>query len=305
MGAEKTEDEISLVDIVAVLLKHRKWLISIVVGALLVAAAGYFVFPSREEAQSKRNPLLEASVALSFNPLVLDVMKDAPEQLAIALKDPVLILQALRTAGFQSFQGLPLPPGGDDSQLLLSIRSAFADNQDLKGRALKPDGQFFSVTVVRPDREMPAVRIEYKDRDEARARAFLAAIVPLANDRFRGSFVPIAQNEVESFEKFLNAKLAALVTVSDLIRGFGTYNGAKSLLSGTAPLVTVQQPPYIVARSTVSRQALEASYLKKALLGFVGVVFLALVGAFVIEAIERIKSDPGAMAKLKAALKHD
>ena len=296
-ATEHRDEEISLVDILAVLLKHWKWLTAVLAGTLVLAAVGYFLYPSWKEAQIKKDSLSEASITLSLSPLVLNAMPDAADRVVFSLRDPVLLYQALKNAGFQSYMKVSLTDPTTEAEALLTIRSYLVDNKDLQEKALRPENQVFFVA-----KEGPTVRVNFRNRDEGKALAFLAALVPLATDSLKSTLFPVMQNQVDGFEKFLGYKVTTLVTVSELISGFTSYNGAKILLSGREPAIAVQQPAYILAR-IIPHSEIVADYMKKAILALVGIMFVALVGAFLIEAVEGIRRDPAAMAKLRAATK--
>lgn len=273
--------EIGIIDILAVMLRQRKWIVLVLVATVLIATAGFFIYPSYRAAQIAKDSKAEAVVTIGIDPLALDVMPDAMDRALVALKDPRLLYQALKTAGFESYLGLSLNSDSAEAELLLALRA---------------NASILSVT-----KDGPSITVIFRDKDAQRALALVSAIEPLVSASLERSLFPAIQNQVESFERFLSTKLPSQVTVTDLVKGFDAYTSAKKLLSRSVPAVTMLGSPYVAVKTTSKAEIIRA-YTKLAILGSVGMMFLALLGAFVLDALGRISRDPEAMAKLRDAL---
>lgn len=291
-------EEISLVDLVAVLLKRRKIIIVSTVAALVLAVLGYFVYPPVALASRERKQEVEVSTSfmLGSSLRVLASELETNNFVIQSLNDPVNILAALRQAGYETIEKVPISAGADEKKAMYTVRRRIVDNKGFDGASLKESARPFS---VRSDKGV--LYVMFKNSEEAKAKAFLVALVNIVQADLFDFMRPFAERAIESYERLLEVQNPTDMVEESIAQGYVTYSRAKSLVAGTVSTISVLRPPYAFVPE-LSIEAIRKDTFKKAVLLVFGVFFMSLFAAFVVQYVDSVKKDPQAMAKIKDAM---
>jgi len=291
-------DEISLIDLVAVLVRHRRLVIGATVLAAVLAALGVAFYPAYKLAALERERLVEANTSLMLASVFKGGIGEA-EGLAFTLQslnDPSNIVEALRLAGYEEIEKIAIGPEADLDKALFTIRRRLVENRGRDGGALKETSRIYLAKA-----EKSTINVVFKNGDPARAGAFLAALTRLAEHDVRDFVAPLATATVQSYERLLELKNPSEAVETSIAQGYRDYASAKALLSGETSPLMVLRAPYILTQ-VVTIEELRKDTIKKAIIAVFGVFFLAVFAAFVLHYVETVKKDPEAMTKLKAAV---
>lgn len=291
-------DELSLVDLLAVLLRWRAVVLGVFAAALAAAALAILVLPGMQYRRAVERRQVEALGVADLSPAARTLTEgsDAGKTLAQVFNDPVLLRDALAAAGVDRVAGIELASLGP-SEALAQVRAVLVEGRTLGGRSLRTDERPFSFSAERGD-----YRLSYKDADGGKAVAFIRSAVALANDRLYLILRPAAQAEVEHYEE-LQKKDGTNPAISEAQAvAYPKYVAAVRYLAGAEGALNLVQEPYVL-EPVLSVAQFRSKLIKTAALMVVAAFFLAVLLAFALEGARRIRSDPAAMAKLSAALR--
>lgn len=291
------DDELSLVDLLAVLLRWRAVIIGMIALALAVAAVAVVVLPGMRYRRAIERSQVEALGVIDLSPAarILTEGSDAAKTLTQVFTDPVLLRDALAAAGVDRVAGIELASLGP-SEALAQVRALLVEGRTLGGRNIRAEERPFSFSAERGD-----YRLSFKDSDGDKAVAFIRSAVALANDRLYLILRPAAQAEVEHYEE-LQKKEGTNPAVSEAqALAYPKYAAAVRYLAGAEGAFGLVQEPYVL-EPVLSVALFRYKLIKTAALMVVAASFLAVLLAFALEGVRRVRSDPAAMAKLNAAL---
>lgn len=289
------EDEISLVDLFAVLLRYRRMIALAAALAAAGAALAYAVVPGLRYARAKENLRAEAVYRAVPSPAA-QLLVDSRELLSYAqsvVSDPVVLLGALGDAGYDKLADLEL--GGGGGRALSAVRQRLIENRGRSGTALNAEDRLYHFEL-----KDGTLQLSFKDPDEDKALAFVDAMHRRVNVGLFTMLAPVARAEVENYER-LSAMDSLSAAVSEaLAKNYLRYAAARRYLDGSEAALISIQDPYVLA-PVLELSAMRRDVLKQGLLAFVAVVFLALLAAFVRHWAAGVKADPEAMRKLREA----
>ncbi|HAE22844.1 MAG TPA: hypothetical protein DCG47_11045 [Spirochaetaceae bacterium] len=291
------ENEISLVDILALLLCYRRVLAVFIGLAAVLALAMVLVLPGFLVKKLASEQSVEAIAALSHSQAVDSILDSAmlDEYAAKVFSDPALVLAALRKAEVYYIDGMDIREGVGDTALSF-IRRRLLNNQDSQGKKLREDQRLYEASV-----SLGNLELRFLNTDEQKALAALRELIALANARLSVFVAGLASEEIRNFEHMLSIENPSQGIIETISSAYFRYNAAKLLDEGIEPVYVVVYGPYAL-RSLVTLEMVRNSVIKKAILGFIGAVFLSLLLVFMLQGIESIKNDKAAMAKINAAL---
>lgn len=264
------EDEISLVDLFIVLIKHRKVVVGLPLLTALVVGTVLFVLP--------------ALGIVSFQTYTLQAIMTSV-QLSPALRDQIGL----------DLVGLTVSYGTEFHTVLdavaknnLRLDGDGQDPQDIKFRTyiLKSFiGKLYKVTAARE-----GVRFEVNVKDKDAGKRFLQDMISRIDARLRKQVAERAGVIYESMEALYKEAGPTTVlsdTVKQLITSSYTYR------QGTVPiLIPVSEPEVFLEpqnRTTI------------AVVSVISAAFLGLLLAFILEAFEKVRKDPDTMARIREA----
>ena len=294
----RDDDEISLVDIVAVLLKHRRLIIVSTLASAALAIVAYLVYPPYSRAKADRNRVVEVNASLMLDSS-LEAGLGANEGLSFitqSLLDAANIVQALRGAGYEKIEKVDIGAGADEDKAFYTIRRRFVENKSANGSPLKEASRVYSVKV-----DKNVVSVMFKNGDAVKAKAFMAGIIDTVRHDLCDFSRPMAMATVESYERLLAMPSPSEALEANIAQGYRDYSAAKALLDGASTPLTVLREPYVLV-PVLTVEAIRADLLKKCVLLVFGVFFLAVFGAFALNYVDTVKRDPEAMGKIRSAL---
>jgi len=293
------EDTISLIDLVAVVLKHRRLIIVATLAAAVLGLLAYFVYPPYSLAKAERERIVEVNMSLmpgsSFDGGLGEA--ESTNFLMQSLTDPANILAALRTAGYSTIDKTSIEASADQDKALYTIRRRFMDNKGIDGSPLKETSRLYSVRL-----DKAVVSVVFKNGDPDKARAFLNAMLLHVESDQRDFLQPYVESTIESYERLLAVQNPNEAIEANIAQGYRGYSTAKALAAGTANPLTLLRKPYVLVPE-LSLAAIQKDVLKKAIILVFGVFFMAVFAAFVLQYADTVRKDPESMDKLRDALK--
>jgi len=298
-NASGTDDTVSLVDLVAVVLRRRRLITVATLGAAALSLALYLVYPQYKMAQAERERIVEVNMSLMLGSGFRVGVGEAEGTnfLIQSLYDPASILSALRTAGYDHIEKTLINQGADQDKALYTIRRRFMDNRGLDGSPLNENSRLYS---VRQDKGV--IIIVFKNGDPEKAKAFLNALETGVKRDLLEFVLPYARATIDSYERLLMVQNPNETIEASIAQGYRDYATAKSLIAGEASPLTLLRKPYVLMPE-VSIQAIRKDVLKKCVLLVFGVFFLSVFAAFVLQYVDTVKKDPESMGKIQDALK--
>ncbi len=293
------DDTVSLVDLVAVLLKYRRLIIVSTLAAAALAMAAYLIYPpySLAKAESWRVVEVNASMMLESS---LESSIGETEGLNFvtqSLLDTSNIVEALRGAGYETVERVAIGAGADEDKAFYTIRRRFVENRSANGSPLKETDRAYSVKV-----DKGVVSIMFKNGDAEKAKAFIAGMIDLVRRDLCEFSRPKALSTIASYERLLAIPNPSEAVETSIAQGYRDYSAAKALIEGASSPLTVLRRPYVLV-PVLTVEVIRADLLKKCVLLVFGVFFLAVFGAFVLNYVDTVKRDPEAMGKIRSALK--
>ena len=149
---QKNDNEISLLDIFAVLIRYRKFIFCMTTFTLILAIAGYFIIPVLQYNHAMENHELQGRMFLSIRPIAQEHM---PISLAAIVNRADVVMESLVEAGMDSIehQGrtVSLTNEAEQAMALHLIDMLFIRNIDPNGRPYREeDERLFSVPSINP-----------------------------------------------------------------------------------------------------------------------------------------------------------
>lgn len=292
------DDELSVVDLLAVLLRWRAVIIGMLALALAAAAVAVAVLPGMLYRSAIERRQVEALGVVDLSPAARALTEGSviAKTLTPMFTDPVLLRDALSAAGIDQVAGTELGTQGA-SAALAQVRALLVEGRTLGGRNIRAEERPFSFSAERGDN-----RLSFRASDGDKAVAFIRSAVALANDRLSLILRLAAQAEVEHYEE-LQKKEGTNPAISEAqALAYPKYAAAVRFLAGAEGAFGLVQEPYVL-EPVLSVALFRSQVIKFAALMVVAALFLALLSAFALEGMRRVRSDPEAMAKLSVALR--
>lgn len=291
----ENNDEISLVDLFATLLRWRLLVIMPIVLLLLSALAffgiKFFIFDPADGARR-----IEAVAALVPSPGLTQTVdaKTLEEFISRTAADPLYIDQALREAGITKILDLDLS-GLDDAGRRFAVRQLFIMHRGLDGARIPNESLLFSHVV-----ESGQLQINFTYVDAEEALRFVRSFATVVDRRMRELSLPFVRSQLDSYERLLAKTVTSEPEDELLATGYVRYTAAKRFLEGAEPSLLSLHDPYLLTFEP-SRTDLAVDFLKKSVLAVFAAGFLGVLLAFAAQAASSVRRDRAAMDKLKDA----
>ena len=287
---EQQDDEISLIDLLVVLLKHWKLVVFIPLIVAIFAGAFYWY------KSSITKPVLrtETSISFSVNPLVKQFVGSVRLEDSIVniyLKDTTLFYDILSQLKMNKLGQYAIPSDQDEAFSL--IKYLLIEGKTPSQNKLSDTERPLLVTTTN-DLITITVRFNNKEIEQQ----FIALLVQALNKKINDLIIPIAKKEAQDYEQLLveGSKTASNLLQNTLAVRYTAYSSALRYLKGEQEPFVLTNP--VTIKTTISSLPLETIIL----VSIIAAIFFAIFLAFVLEAIENIKKDPDAMAKIRSAL---
>jgi len=269
------DDEISLIDLFAVLIRYRKMILSIILCSIIVVIAGYFVYPSIQERKKVTIKTYETIIAVNLTPgarYLLSNQSIIPSYILYFI-NPLVIQDVFKDTQKISLQS---------NELLQWIPSQYKISGDLRTYT-SPNNKFFLVENPRNG----VLEIHYNGNDPQSGIAFLQSIFLHCSMALENYLSPLAKAFIDTYE------------ASSLPAANNDYIMVKAIYNGKIPALVQLYDPYVLETTTVIEGR---RYSIIALIIIFAAVFFSLFFAFCINALKNIKNDQETMRKLRSAL---
>ena len=293
------EDEINLIDLFIVLLRYRRMIIGVTLAALLLAAAGYFLYPQYQYHKALENRLYEAhlNVDLGSAPKNLNI----GYSLDLFFNNPALLYDALKAAGYtkcgyENVLEIDLTDETQRSRALNIIENKMVRNRTLDDRPLESDQIVYTVS-----KSGNGLALIYRSNDTAMSRKFLDTLFSLGKKQLADTLKPFAATVVSAYERLLNISDPSEGVKVTLENGKERYDVAKRLLAGEEEVLLQVGSSYVL-EPEVRIQAFRSSFRVKAVVLVMAAFFLSIFLAFILNAIQNVKADEESMKKIREAL---
>lgn len=293
------DDTVSLVDLVAVLLKYRRLIIVSTLAAVALAVVAYLAYPQYSLAKAERQRVVEVNASLMLESSLEASLGDSEglNFITQSLLDAGNIVEALRGAGYETVEKVDIRVGADEDKAFYTIRRRFVENKSANGSPLKETSRVYSVKV-----DKGVVSVMFKNGEADKAKVFIAGMIDIVRRDLCDFSRPMAKTTVDSYERLLAMPNPSESVETSIAQGYRDYSAAKALLDGTSSPLTVLRKPYVLV-PVVTVEAIRSDLLKKCVLLVFGLFFMAVFGAFVLNYVDTVKRDPEAMGKIRSALK--
>lgn len=292
------EGEVSLIDIIAVLLRYRRFILLSLLAAALIAAAVFVLYPPLKLARIERDRIVEVNAGFMLESGVIAGLAESERTnfMAKSLLDAPNLLEALQAAGYDTVDAFPVSAGSDRDKALYTIRRRLIENKDSGGDAAKETDRVYSVKV-----DGPVITVVFKNGDPEKAIAFMRTLGAVAERELKAYMRPFALATMASYERLLAIQDPSEVIESSIVQGYRDYSAAKAIVQGGAsPVFSLREPYVLIPEVTLA--SIRGDVFSKCALLMLAAFFLAIFAAFVLHYVATVKGDPDAMKKIKGAL---
>ncbi len=298
-NAPVDEDVISLIDLMVVLLKRRRLIIMSTFGAMILGVALVLLLPGYQYAKAVAGQVAEGSTTLMISSGLKAILGEGESTsfMTQTLNDPLVILQALREAGYEELDDKTrIDSSVPDQEAVFSVRRRFIQNKDRSDDALKPDQAVYKATVAGG-----SGTISFRNQDEEKIKTFLAAMTRIVNAEIAEYSQPFGRSKLESFEALLRIERPSEVVGLTIVQNHANYTLIKNYLAeGTLPITILRQPH--VFKTELSIKTFQEDAPTKAIILVLAVFILSVFAAFVLQYVESVKKDPKSMSKIRDAM---
>ncbi len=294
------DDEIDLIDLFIVLLKHRKLILGTTLAVLLILGAGYFIYPSYQYKKAVDSQLFEANISVELNSIAAIVIAGYnPKKYFLNASN---LLYSLQKAGYKELgvgesKMVDISSNADKQKALNIVRQYLVKNQTLNGDSLDEESRILKVINTNTN-----TSLTFKDKNSEMALAFLIALVEKVNEKLLLDMTPKFNQIVLSYERILSIKAPNEVIKEAIVSDSKEYQVAVTILQGKIDLLKVVEGPYVF-KPQLSIEKFKGSYKKRSIIILFAVFFLSIFLAFILQFLEQIKSNDESMAKIREALK--
>ncbi|MDR0623467.1 MAG: hypothetical protein LBG10_03460, partial [Treponema sp.] len=294
-----SNQEISIVDMLVVLLKFRKIIIGVTGMVFLVMVIGYFIYPVR---QYNKQPVPETPAPEFETVMVIRLLPGTEfflpwSQFGSCFRKPEVLINALGKSGVW-------PLREELAEWLLPLNGAYKDGHREEKIYGSPNGK------IRVNENLSAGMIEFtfKSGDPGQGALFLNQLAALGGEAAEVHINAAAQAYADSFEAAM--KDPGISGAENMVeKGGEHYLFARRVLAGSLRACSVFFEPYTVERKpkndNVSKTLadFQRPYLKRTVLLVVLAFLLSCFFAFIVNAFMHIKDDRETMEKIRSAFK--
>ena len=273
---EKTgDDEISLVDLFIVLVRRRRIIVGMTVAAVVLALLVFYAAPALGLNSRYSYSVEVGVVAVQLPPAIKAAIGiDLPSYAKVIATTPGNLIGPVWAMGLGDTKGMT---GPDDPDFLAYLKKDFL-------------GKKYTCTMGSEG----GLRLSLKNQDRVVAETFLKAMVEFTDLRLRQDVARRARSIADSMKSILSdsGKLGFPVAAE----AQQMFLGARSFANEDTPLLQ----PVSGMETSREKKGRSTGAVVTVLAGF----FLAILLAFVVEAIANVRKDEDAMRRLREAMAH-
>lgn len=302
----QNEDEISLLDLFTVLLRYRKLIICITLISAVLAVAGYFFYPALQYKNASKDSQYQARALFTIKQQALPFVTVSLEKL---INDAGIVLDSMRDAGMDTFQGMSLADETARSRILFSIdewiEANSKENISKKG-AVSKSGNVLQINAPSAPSKSdisPAVEVCFRSNNVEQVKSFIQFLFIRGNEKIVSYLRSDMEAIVQNYERLRNAANSSQAAQQFLAENFTQYTFLRNVLDKKETvLVQISEPVITEEAPQFSLTSLKNSYKIKGVIVVFASFFIAVLLAFALNAIGNIKNDEEAMQKIRDAL---
>ncbi|MDR1700504.1 MAG: hypothetical protein LBR68_04860 [Lachnoclostridium sp.] len=285
MEHENKDDEISLIDLFAVLLRYRKLIIGMLLVSVLICIAIIF-FSNFRNKDIELKYRSTAGAVITLTPGADFFLGN--KNISDFFISPELITESFRYA---IEQGASLEKMFQGGYIPLPVKADLPNTVKYESKNKK--------ILLAEDSNTKVLNIQFSNSDPVKDRLFIEAMCSEVNRVINGYIRRAGENYILSYEKLISTAAPAEIDQVPLAEVGAYYFFAKDIISGDSDAIYFLTTPYSYSEGEEQKNSLQ----KISLIIIVGAFFFSIFLAFLFNAIQNIKQDPEAMSKINDALK--
>jgi hypothetical protein len=300
------DDEISLLDLFAVLLRYRKLIIGITLAFIIPTAAGYFVYPSYKYNKSMKTNVKQGIMQIE---IVQKAQPYVSQGLEFFIQNPEVITESLYVSGLDEFKfkgGKISVEDENKTTVMYLINLFWLQNLDLNGNTFIQRGKEHNM-IFRARRiggnTGSINEITFKNKDSVIIEKFLESIFEICTINVEENLRRNAQLMVSNYERIMNLSMISESAKLMLENNYDTYVFLKDFLDGNEIVLRRVSGP-ILTENFLSLSTYKSQYRKTGIIIVLAGFVLAVISAFALNAIYNIKNDEESMKKIRGALEN-
>jgi hypothetical protein len=296
----QNEGEISLLDLFTVLLRYRKLIVGITLAFIILAAAGYILYPVYKYSKSIENNPLQGIMQME---IVQRAQPYASQGLENFILRPEIITEALFASGMEEFEfkgGKITMDSKNKSTVSYLVNLFWIQNLDLNGNIFIERGKEHK-KVFNVRRIGSVIEVTLKDKNIEVLRKFMESIYKLSTRNVEENIRVNAQLLVANYERLMELPKVSESVQFILEKDFDTYTLLRNFLDGKETVVKQINEP-IYNENIISVPLFRRQFRNTCVIIVFAGFFLAVMLAFALNAVHNIKNDEEAMKKIKDAL---
>jgi len=302
----QNDDEISLLDLFIVLLRYWKLIAGVTLAFIIPVTAGFFIYPAYKYKKAMEEVKMQGIMQLEIVPKAQTYISQSLDSFILRSD---IIYESLYSAGMKEFtyKGGKESISGETQKRVMSLIDMFwIKNIVLKGNTSIREKQdnIFNLKRMDPSSVMDTssvYEITFKNKDSELIKKFMESLYKLCTVSVADNLQIAAQAMVSNYEHFMNLSNTSEATIKILEKNFDAYIYLKSFLEGKESAVKMVSGPVIV-ENYVSLSVYKRQFLKTGIIIVFAGFILAVILAYVLNAIRIIKNDEEAMKKIRDAL---
>jgi hypothetical protein len=310
-------EEIRLLDLFTVLLRYRKLIVSITLAFIILAVAGYFFYPVNQYKNTMKETLVQGRIIISIKQSMLNYVSKNPEYF---INRADVVMDSLRAAGMDKFEHaekktVSLTDESERTRALFLINQILIMNKSPTGKAYEEDNRKFHVitnttkipgttknveTIIRDN---SSVEVLYKNKDPEFIRSFFHNLIFFGNE-IAGEYIrSLGEAIVTNYEQIMDGTHKGLSWESAMGENIFYYAYMKNFIEGKETILTALGEP-VITKPEIYLTTFQKEFIKKGvILVFAGFIMAVLL-AFILNAIRNIKNDEEAMKKIREAMEN-
>ncbi|GAB1431793.1 hypothetical protein MASR2M29_04180 [Spirochaetota bacterium] len=295
-------DEISLIELFIVLLKHR-WLIFLpVLTVLLLFVVIYIFYPHYKISRTENEKYYEEALIITISPDLARLREESAmlELLDGFFRDPSVIYKTLLAIDYDAKENLEIELYTDRDKAIDQIKKRLIENKSFTGRKLDKAQRLYTI-----QKSGSQISLKFVDENPKTARLFLSEISKSAAEKIKEYLQAPAKDYLHIYKDLLillDSSSMDKALESSLMDIYYKYVVADSVVNNAIEPFDVTESPENILMRDETIPEIRKSIAKKGIILIFAIFFLSVLAAFILNAIENIKKDPATMEKIREAL---
>lgn len=285
---EDKQDEIDLIDLIAVIIRYRWFILGTLFLSILLTIGAYLILP--ELRKEKKDDIYTERLVTQFfyTPDVLDFsdIKTLNTYIIQSATDSELFISSLIESGISDYAGFTFsdPKNLNEQKIIRHFLSADAG----------------SLQVIE---KTDSLQISLKVTSGFDFSMFYKIFVDKINSKLINLLRTYADGKIWEFENVTLTQYPFAAVDPKLASKYNQYTAAKRFALTDVPSIQLIQDPILVKNSeSTNLSDYKRSILKKGIIITVATIMLSIFFSFLFNWIDMVRNDPVSMEKLKKAM---